>query len=314
VLLRAVTLSFTSLALFAIGAPAQERPTFSSSSDLVVVHAMVEDGRGRAVAGLERGNFIVFEDNRPQEISFFSSVDAPASIGLLIDNSTSMIPKRERVIAASVSFTDLSNPEDEIFVLTFNENVREAWPPTIISAGHRDVLRRTLEREISARGKTALHDAVGAALNRLSKARHTRQVLVIISDGSDNASGVSREEMLARTQASSAMIYTVILRDPADPDGNPRLLERLAAISGGESFSPRRADDIPDALEHIARDIRATYTLGYVPWNQERDGKMRKLRVTARDPDGRTLRVQTRGGYMAPKPTTSGGEGRDRAR
>jgi VWFA-related protein len=313
VLLRAV-LIVLALACLAAGSRAQERPTFSSSADLVVLHAMVEDGRGRAVPGLERDNFIVFEDNRPQEISFFSSVDAPASIGLLIDNSTSMIPKRERVIAAALSFTELSNPEDEIFVLTFNERVREAWPPTIIAASHRDVLKRTLEREISALGKTALHDAVKAGLARLAGARHTRQVLVVISDGSDNASASSREEMLSQTQASSAMIYTVILHDPADPDGNPGLMRRLAETSGGESFSPRRPDDVPDALNHIARDIRATYTLGYVPWNQERDGKLRKLRVTARGPNGRTLRVQTRGGYIAAKVPTSSSEGGGGAR
>jgi VWFA-related protein len=294
-------------ALLAAGLRAQERPTFSASSDLVVVHAMVEDGRGRAVPGLVRDNFIVFEDNRPQQISFFSAADAPASIGLLIDNSTSMIPTRERVIAAAVSFTEISNPEDEIFVLTFNENVREAWPPTIIGTSFRDVLRRTLEREISARGQTALYDAVQAGMSRLAGAKHTRQVLVVVSDGSDNASASTRDEMFASAQASSAMIYTVILRDAADPGGNPGLMRRLAETSGGEAFSPRRADEVPDALAHIAQDIRASYTLGYVPWNQERDGKLRKLRVTARGPNGRTLRVQSRGGYVAPKASGSGG-------
>jgi len=158
---------------------------------------------------------------------------------------------------------------------------------------------------------TALRRAVDRALDRFADARHTRQVMVVISDGSDNASRLTRDEMLARVQASHAMIYTVVLRDPLDRDGNPGLLRRLSHDTGGESFDPRRIADVPEALEHIARDIRATYTLGYVPTNQARDGTMRKLRVVASHPDGRKLKVQARGGYVAPKPVSprAGGSG-----
>jgi VWFA-related protein len=280
---------------------AQERPTFRAQSDLVVVHAMVEDGRGAAVAGLAPANFLVYEDNYPQQISFFSKADAPASIGLLIDNSTSMTSKRERVIAAAVQFAELSNPDDEIFVLAFNEDVREAWAPRIIHESDASILRATLLNRISARGKTALFDAVNGGLDRMKSATHTRQVLVIVSDGSDNASQSTLDDTIARIQSSSAMIYSVILRDPVDRDGNPKLLQRLSALTGGEAFMPRKIEEVPEALEHIARDIRATYTIGYVPKNQERDGKMRKLRVVASDSQGRPLKVQTRGGYVAPK-------------
>ena len=100
------------------------------------------------------------------------------------------------------------------------------------------------------------------------------------------------------------MVYSVALQDPVDRDGNPRLLKRLASDTGGEFFNPDRPEEVSDALAHIARDIRATYTLGYVPRNQNRDGTMRKLRVVARHPDGRPLKVQTRGGYLSPKPTS----------
>ena len=120
------------LALIPAASTAQEQPTFSARSDLVVVHAMVEDDRGAAVPDLQRDHFIVYEDNYPQQISFFTSTDAPASIGLLIDNSTSMSTKRERVIAAATQFAELSNPDDEIFVLAFNEEVREVWAPRVI--------------------------------------------------------------------------------------------------------------------------------------------------------------------------------------
>lgn len=278
---------------------AHTQPTFRAQSDLVVVHAMVEDGRGAAVPGLEAANFLVYEDNYPQKISFFSAADAPASIGLLIDNSTSMSNKRERVVAAAVQFAELSNPEDEIFVLAFNEHVREAWAPRIIQESDVSILRATLLNRIGARGKTALYDAINAALDRMNAAAHTRQVLVIVSDGSDNASDAGLEDTLTRIQSSSAMIYSVVMHDPVGRDGNPRLLRRISELTGGEAFVTRELDDIPEALEHIARDIRATYTIGYVPTNQARDGKLRKLRVVASDGDGHPLKVQARGGYIA---------------
>jgi Ca-activated chloride channel family protein len=295
--LLAVALASTALV-------AQDQPTYRAHADMVVVHALVEDGRGAAVGDLGRDNFLVYEDNYPQQLSVFSAADAPATIGLLIDNSTSMAPKREMVVAAAVQFAELSNPQDEIFVLAFNETVREAWQPRVIEESDISILRATLLDRISARGKTALYDAVGHALDRFSGARHTRQVMVVISDGSDNASRSTRAAMLARLQASHAMVYTVVMRDPLEPDGNPGLLQRLSRDTGGESFTPQRIADVPEALEHIARDIRATYTLGYVPTNQARDGTLRKLRVVASHPDGRKLKVQTRGGYVAPKSLT----------
>jgi VWFA-related protein len=278
----------------------QGQPIFRAHSDVVVVHALVEDGRGAAVSDLTRDNFLIYEDNYPQQLSVFSAADAPATIGLLVDNSTSMAPHRELVVAAAVQFAELSNPQDEIFVLAFNEQVRDAWEPRVIEQSDVSILRATLLNRISARGKTALHDAVDRALDRLTGARYARQVLVVISDGSDNASRLTREEMLARVGTSHAMIYSVVMRDPLDPDGDPGLLRRLSEDTGGESFTPARIADVPEALEHIARDIRATYTLGYVSTNQARDGTRRKLRVVARHPDGRKLKVQTRGGYLAP--------------
>jgi VWFA-related protein len=292
------------LVLVSLGST-QEQPTFRAQSDVVVIQAMVEDGHGAAVAGLTKSNFLVYEDNYPQEISYFSAADAPASIGLLIDNSTSMVSKREHVIAAAVQFAELSNPEDEIFVLAFNEHVREAWAPRIIQQSDASILRATLLNRISALGRTALYDAVHDALDRFRNAAHTRQVLVILSDGSDNASRRDLESTLARIESGHAMIYSVVLVDLVSRDGNPRLLRRMSTSTGGEAFMPRRIDDVPGALEHIARDIRATYTIGYVSKNQARDGTRRRLRVVASDGDGRRLKVQTRSGYIAPKSADS---------
>lgn len=285
---------------------AQERPTFRARSEVVVVHAMVEDNRGAAVPGLEAANFLVYEDNFPQTISVFSSADAPASIGLLIDNSTSMHSKRERAIAAVAQFAELCNRDDELFVLAFNEHVREAWAPSVLEDSDLPRLRETLLGRIAARGQTALFDAINAGLDRFANSRHTRQVLVIVSDGSDNASRSGLDETLDRVRGANAMIYTVVLRDDTNPDGNPKLLRRIATETGGESFTPRRVDDMAKALQHIAQDIRATYTLGYVPTNQTRDGSLRDVRVVA-SRDGKTLKVRARGGYLAPVSSPKGG-------
>lgn len=300
--------------LLLVAAAPQERPTFSAQSELVVVHAMVEDRRGAAVPGLQSDNFLVYEDNRPQQLSFFSSADAPATIGLLIDNSTSMMSKRERVIASAVEFAELSNPADEVFVLAFNEDVQEAWAPRVLEDSDIATLRDTLRARIGARGRTALYDAIDAGLRRLARAQHSRQVLVIISDGSDNASRLTLDEMLSAIGSTSAMIYSVALQDSVDRDGNPKLLKRISTSTGGEFFAPREIDEVAAALEHIARDIRATYTLGYVPANQTRNGATRRLRVVARHPDGRPLKVQTRGGYTAPKAPPASGAGVEHAR
>ena len=197
-------LTLLTVALASTALVAQDPPTFRAHSDMVVIHALVEDGRGATVSDLGPDNFLVYEDNYPQQLSVFSSADAPASIGLLIDNSTSMAPQRELVVAAAVQFAELSNPQDEIFVLAFNEEVREAWEPRVIEESDISVLRATLLNRISARGKTALYDAVDRALDQFAKAQHTRQVMVVISDGSDNASRSKLEQMLSRIQASHA--------------------------------------------------------------------------------------------------------------
>jgi Ca-activated chloride channel family protein len=289
----------------------QERPTFSTESELVVIHATVEDRRGTPVSGLPRESFLVYEDNHPQQLEFFSSADAPATIGLLIDNSTSMASKRARVVTAATRFAELSNPADEVFVLAFNEQVRSAWGPRVLSEADAGDLRATLEQQIGARGQTALYDAIQSGLERASAGRHSRQVLVVVSDGRDTASQQTLDQVVASLTASRVMLYAVALFDSVDRDDNPKLLRRLSTLTGGETFVPDRADTVASALEHIARDIRATYTLGYTPTNASRDGAMRKLRVVARHPDGRPLKVQTRGGYRsqsAASPTSDGGE------
>jgi Ca-activated chloride channel family protein len=286
----------------------QDRPLYSTESDLVVIHATIKDRRGAYVTGLTQDAFAVLEDGRPQEVQLFTSQDTPVTVGLLIDSSGSMQPIREQVIAAAAAFAEASHPNDELFALAFNDNVTAALPPTAPFTSDVTLLRDALTRTIRTRGRTALYDAVRSGLDYLGGGIHDRRVLVGVSDGGDNASHTTFDEVITRTQASNVVIYTVALVDPEDRDANPRLLRRIAQMSGGEAFVPDDADEITEVLQHIARDIRHTYTLGYVSTNSVRDGAFRRLRVGVQAPDRRRLVVRTRGGYLAglPKPRREG--------
>jgi VWFA-related protein len=287
---------------------AQDRPVFSTGSDLVVVHATIKDGSGAYVTGLTRDAFAILEDGRPQNAQLFTSEDAPVTVGLLIDSSGSMQPNRDRVIAAATAFAEASHPSDELFAVAFNDRVSAALPPTAPFTSDVVVLQDALTNTIRAYGRTALFDAIAAGLDYLARGHHERRVLVIVSDGGDNASHTTFAEVVTKTQASNAVIYTVALVDPVERDTNPGLLRRIAQANGGEAFAPRNVDDITEVLRHIARDIRHTYTLGYVSTNSARDGAFRQIRLIVQSPDRRRLVVRTRSGYLAglPKPRRDG--------
>jgi VWFA-related protein len=281
------------LALFC----AQDQPTFRARSELVVLHVSVRDPKGAYVGGLPQEAFAVLEDGRPQAVKVFSTADAPVSLGLAIDASGSMANKRALVVASALAFAEISNPLDDLFVLAFNETVQEAWSPRIIGDSNLVSLKATLQGAVGGRGRTALYDAIAGGLSRLVSSRHGRQVLVVISDGADNASLTTLPALIDQIERSNVVIYTVALKDPVDRDDNPRLLKRLAAASGGQAFEPDRLKDIGPALEAIARDIRTVYTLGFVPDLPATGAAFRRLRVVVQSPDGRTLRVRTRAGY-----------------
>jgi Ca-activated chloride channel family protein len=276
------------------------QPTFRASSELVVLHVSVRDRGGRYISGLSKDAFTVIDDARPQTIEMFSADDVPASVGFLIDNSNSMRPSREHVIAASVAFAAKSHPQDEIFVLTFNETVRRAWGPAIVSEMDSAAFAAAMNAAIVAHGMTAIYDGILGGLSRLETARHTRQVLIVISDGDDNASQTRLDDVLPRVRDSDATVYTIALDDPLLRDGNPKLLRRLARETGGESYSARRVDDVPEAFERIAKDIRNAYTVAYVPTKSGdgAPGRRRAVKVYVRAPDGRALTVRTRDGYF----------------
>jgi Ca-activated chloride channel homolog len=299
--------------VFAISAiqssSAQEPPDFSSESELVVLHVAVRDKKGGYVGGLEQDAFRVQENRQPQAISFFNSQDAPVTLGLLIDSSGSMAPNREMVIAASLAFTRAMNTNDEFFVLGFNEEIHTPLPAAAPFTHHEPTLRVALIQAIKARGQTAIYDAVRAGLGYVSKGGFERQILVVMSDGGDNASAVTRQQVLAAAQASNAVIYTIALVDPMDSEADPGFLSELAQTTGGVAFRPRSATEIDEILQRVARDIRNMYTIGYVPspapspgtrtGANARNEQLRRVSVDVRLPNGQKLAVRTRRAYLA---------------
>jgi VWFA-related protein len=287
-----------------LAAPQQpEQPVFRSQSELVVMHVSVRDRRGRYVMGLSQDAFTVIDDGQAQTLAMFSADEVPASIAFLIDNSNSMRPNRERVIAAAVAFAANSHPQDEISVLTFNESVTAAFGPALLQDLPEGSLRAAMDRAIIARGMTALYDAVVAGLRRVSGGVHTRQVLILVSDGGDNASSTTMDAAIKQVRDSDATMYTVTLTDTLVRDGNPGLMRQLARETGGESFHPGNVEDIPQVFERIARDIRSAYTLAYAPAHHgEGEDRRRAVRVYVRASDGRPLSVRAREGYMERHP------------
>jgi Ca-activated chloride channel family protein len=274
--------------------------TIRASVDLVVLRATVRDGKGAPVAGLGKEDFQVFEDKVPQQIEFFSHEDVPVTVGLVIDNSGSMRSKRSDVINAALAFARSSNPEDQVFVVNFNEHVSMGLPGNVPFTGNQEQLERALSRN-KANGLTALYDAVAVALEQLKKGKWDKKVLILISDGGDNASRHKLAEIVTMVNQSSAIIYTMGIFDANDDDRNPRMLKQLSRISGGESFFPESLQKILPICQQIAHDIRNQYTISYAPANRKSDGTYRAIEVKARKTSTRgRLIVSTRAGYSAP--------------
>jgi Ca-activated chloride channel family protein len=283
------------LVLSLLAQDTQSRPVFSSRADLVVLHVSVVDRHAGFVSDVPREAFAVSDDGRPQRIEFFEHEDTPVTVGLLIDNSGSMSPRRDAVIAAGMAFAASSNPADELFTLNFNEDVWPGLPRGQNFTSDRDELRRALNAS-GARGETALFDAIAAGLDHLRRGQQPRKVLIVVSDGGDNASHTSFDNVLAAALRSDVVIYAVGIYDQYNRDANPRLLRRLAEVTGGEAFFPRENEDVTPLLERIARDIRSSYTIGYVPPPGTRPEH--KVRVEVRPADHRKLTVRTRSAYV----------------
>ena len=265
------------------------------------------------VSGLVKDDFQVYEDHALQKIMNFTHEDLPVTDGLVIDNNGSMASKRTDVIGAALSFARSSNPHDQIFVVNFNENVSYGLPAGIPFTDKLDQLQLGLS-DIKAIGETALYDAIAVALDHLQQGNCDKKVLVLISDGGDNASKHTLPQVIELARNSGAIIYAIGIIDEQDGDQNPGVLKRFAKETGGEAFFPESSKELALICEGISRDVRNQYTLVYIPTISKQNGGYRVIDVKASSPKHGQLSVRTRPGYfvpLMPLPPGSGMVGHD---
>ena len=270
---------------------------------MVLVPITVTDPYDRIVTGLERSHFEVFDESVPQEISAFSTEDAPISVGLVFDASQSMGSKIQKSKEASLQFFKTSNPQDEFFLIRFRGK------PNFVShftSSYEDILEQLLY--IKSDGRTALLDAMYLGLNEMKKASTTRKALLVLSDGGDNHSRYTERDVKRAVKELDVQIYSVGIFNPLStrtgiPEivQGPGLLADISEISGGRMFAVDNANELPDILEKISIELRNQYLIGYSPTNLIRDGRWRRIKVKLRPPPGLPpLQVYARTGYYAP--------------
>lgn len=263
----------------------------------VVLHATVIDEHQKLILNLDKTAFTVYEDGKPQQITSFRHEDIPVALGIIIDNSGSMRDKRPAVNDAAINLVKASNPQDEVFVVNFSD---EYWLDQDFT-GSIPKLQDALQR-IEARGGTALYDAVVASAEHLKKsARLDKKVLLVVTDGEDNASRESLEQAVKRLQAENGpTVYTIgILGEDMHQRRAKRALQEMAEQTGGIAFFPKDIKEVDDISRTVAHDIRSQYTIGYRPTRSQAQGGYRMVRVEARARGYRKLQVRTRSGYYA---------------
>ena len=269
--------------------------TLRTTSRLVLLDVSVKDASGGFVSGLSKDNFKIYESGKHQEITQFANADIPVTVGIVVDESGSMRPKRAEVITAALVFNEASNPMDEMFVINFNERPRRGLPDNVLFTDKVQQLRMALWQGIPE-GRTALYDAIDMALNQLDFGRRDKKTLVLISDGGDNHSTHTQQEVMQRVLTSAATIYTVGIYDEDDPGKNEGVLKKLAQVSGGVFYHPATLAEIVPICRQIAKDIRTRYTIGYVP---PAEGKTeRHIKVEAASAEHPKLVVRTRTTYL----------------
>jgi Ca-activated chloride channel homolog len=270
--------------------------------DLALVHVTVTDPYNRLVTGLEPDNFRIFEDNVEQEIVNFSSEDVPISIGIILDHSGSMINKLGKAKEAAFQFLKTANPEDEFFLVSFNERSELLSPFT---ENVEDLQSRMLSA--SAKGRTALLDAIYQGLSEMRRARNGKRALLIISDGGDNSSRYNEKDIKRLLREADTQLYSIGIFDPLDRTGTPEerygpsLLNEMTELTGGRAFTVENLNNLPDIAARIGMELRNQYILGYHPSNKAHDARWRKIKVKLRSPKGLPpLSVYAKTGYYAP--------------
>jgi Ca-activated chloride channel family protein len=271
--------------------------------DLALVNVTVTDPYNRLVTGLEPDNFRVFENNVEQEIQYFSSEDVPISIGVIFDLSGSMANKVGKAKEAALQFFKTANPQDEFFLVSFND--RAEVMSTFISNAE-DLQSRILSA--SAKGRTALLDAIYLGLSEMRTARNGKRALLIISDGGDNNSRYNERDIKRLVREADTQLYSIGIFDPFEyrsrtPEelSGPSLLTEVTELTGGRAFTVENVNELPDIATKIGAELRNQYILGYHPSNKSHDARWRKIKVKMRAPKGLPpLSIYAKTGYYAP--------------
>jgi Ca-activated chloride channel family protein len=282
--------------LFSLLVLSTAQAQFRSDTRLVVLHASVNDRRGKLLTNLDRNAFKVFENGQPQDVKVFKREDVPVSLGIIIDDSGSMMTKRSRVEAAALAMVRESNPQDEVFIVNFNDEAFLDVPFT------NDIkkMEQGLAR-IDSRGGTAMRDAINMSLDYVKKeGKRDKKVLLVITDGNDNASGTSLEKVVSRSNQSDVLVYSIGLfteEEKREASKARRALNELTTATGGLAFYPKEVAEVQSLAVEVAHDIRNQYTIAYTPSIQALDGSYRQIRVVV-DAPGKPM-VRTRTGYYA---------------
>jgi Ca-activated chloride channel family protein len=281
---------------------------FRQDVDEVLLHASVIDDKQHIVTNLTRGDFTVLEDGKPQKIISFRHEDIPVSMGILIDNSGSMREKRNKVNQAALNLVRSSNPQDEVFIVNFNDEyyLDQDFTNNLLK------LKEALEK-IDARGGTALYDALVASAEHLKRfARLEKKVLFVVTDGEDNASNETLEQAVKHLQEENGpSVYAIgILGDEEHPKRAKRALDIITQRTGGIAFFPRTLDEVDAISRSVASDIRSQYTIGYHPTNPRGNGGFRQIRVDAKAKGHGKLVVRTKSGYYAGSQSVAAGAGK----
>lgn len=282
---------------------ATPRSNIRIDTSLVLINVSVTDPLNRFVTGLEKENFRLYEDKIEQDLRTFASEDSPLSIGVVFDTSGSMGSKLSKARQAVAQFFKTANPEDEFFLVQFNDRPELTVDFTTSLEEIQNRLTFT-----QAKGRTALLDGIYLALNKMKKARNPRKALLVISDGGDNSSRYTESEIKNLVREADVQIYAIGIFEPIGARGRtpeelsgPGLLSEIAEQTGGRHFAIENLNDLPDVAAKIGIELRNQYIIGYSSTNADRDGKYRKVTVKLNQPKGLPpLRASWRLGYYAP--------------
>ncbi|MGC9970403.1 MAG: VWA domain-containing protein [Bryobacteraceae bacterium] len=282
-------------------------PVFRADTRLVVLHATVVDKHGKLITDLPRSAFRVYEDGVEQPLKLFKREDVPVSMGIVVDNSGSMRDKRKKVEDAAMALVKASNPQDEVFIVNFSD---EAYLDVDFTSDLKK-LEDGVAR-IDSRGGTAMRDAIDVSMDHLKKkAKRDKKVIVVVTDGNDNASEIALEKLIQKAQQREVLIYTIGLlneEEPREAKRAKRSLDAITTATGGQSFYPSQVEDVGKFTLTVAHDIRNQYTLAYSPLNQTLDGGFRQIKVTVKAAS--SPQVRTRTGYYATPELSKMSQGR----